>query len=139
MVGQDAAQKLNAEPAATDAAHGGHEPFSRWLGGDGGGSEDSQVFVSLAAAQSLAGLGDHAALAQSACAHRTRVESVMKRLTAALPGPNCGRVRQLSPAKARCWNDSRICLPRCCWCSHIGAGRAGGAAGLAIDGGATLA
>jgi len=67
------------------------------------------------------------------------VESVMKRLTAALPGSKCGRCANSVPPKARCWNEfADCCLPRAAGAHTIGAGRAGGDGRLAIERGATF-
>jgi putative ABC transport system permease protein len=102
MVGQDAAQKLNAQPGSKLTLHYAGRDATFTVAGvvTAGGSEDSQVFVSLAAAQSLAGLGDHAALAQvSVRGTAPVVEAVMRRLTAALPELEVRPVRQLSAAE----------------------------------------
>jgi len=67
-----------------------------------GGSEDSQIFISLSAAQSLAQLGDRAALAQVSVRGSAPVlEDFVGRLSAALPGLEVRPVRQLAVAEGR--------------------------------------
>ncbi len=102
MVGQDAAQKLNAEPGSElTLRYAGREARFTVAGVvTAGGSEDSQVFVSLPAAQSLAQLGDRVALAQISVRGSTPVlEDFVRRLGVALPDLEVRPVRQLSAAE----------------------------------------
>ncbi len=67
-----------------------------------GGSEDSQVFVELGVAQSLAALGGRIGLVQiSVRGSAPAIENVMQQLAQALPGLSVLPVRQLAAAEGR--------------------------------------
>jgi putative ABC transport system permease protein len=76
-----------------------------------GGSEDSQIFMSLAAAQDLAQLGGRIAVAQvSVRGAAPVIEGVIRRLGAALPGLEVRPVRQLAAFEGRLLERIRALL-----------------------------
>jgi putative ABC transport system permease protein len=102
MAGVAAARQLGLAPGSHLVLRNGDRQAEFTVSGvvTAGGSEDSQIFVSLAAAQSLARLGNRAALAQvSVRGTSPVVESVIARMSAALPGLEVRPVRQLAAAE----------------------------------------
>jgi len=99
MVGTNAARELGLTPGSVvTLRYSGREAQFTVAGVvTAGGSEDNQIFVSLPAAQSLAQLGNHVALAQvSVRGSSAMLEDYVRRLSAALPGLEVRPVRQLA-------------------------------------------
>jgi len=104
MAGRAAASSLHLAPGdRVNLRHAGRE-YSCTVAGvvTAGGSEDSQIFVSLAAAQHLAGREGRISLVQLSVRGDTpEVESVVRHLGGALPGLEVRPVRQLAAAEGR--------------------------------------
>ena len=104
MVGSEVAKTLGLTPGSTLILRYGGREASLIVSGiaTSGGSEDSQVFVSLGVAQNLASLGGRIGLVQlSVRGSAPAIENVMKQLAQALPGLNVLPVRQLAAAEGR--------------------------------------
>lgn len=104
MVGQQAARALGIHPGDHVSVRYAGRDVSLTVAGviTSGGSEDSQLFVTLPVAQDLAGLGGRIGLAQlSVRGTPTEIEDVMRRLSAALPELEVRPVRQLAAAEGR--------------------------------------
>ena len=104
MAGSEVAKTLGLSPgSALILRYGGREASLIVSGiATSGGSEDSQLFVSLEVAQSLAALGERIGLVQlSVRGSAPAIENVMKQLAQALPGLSVLPVRQLAATEGR--------------------------------------
>lgn len=104
MVGSEVARTLGLVPGSRlTLRYAGREATFIVAGVlTAGDSEDSQVFVDLAAAQNLAGLSGQVGLVQLSVRGSTRaIENVMNGLARALPGLDVQPVRQLAVAEGR--------------------------------------
>jgi putative ABC transport system permease protein len=99
MAGSEVAKTLGLSPgSALILRYGGREASLIVSGiATSGGSEDSQLFISLEVAQNLAALGGRIGLVQlSVRGSAPAIENVMKQLAQALPGLSVLPVRQLA-------------------------------------------
>jgi len=104
MAGSEVAKTLGLSPgSALILRYGGREASLIVSGiATSGGSEDSQLFVSLEVAQNLAALGERIGLVQlSVRGSAPAIENVMKQLAQALPGLSVLPVRQLAATEGR--------------------------------------
>jgi putative ABC transport system permease protein len=104
MVGREVARSLGLVPGnQITLRYGGREATFTVAGVlTAGGSEDSQVFVDLAAAQDLAGLSGRIGLVQlSVRGSAPTIENVIGRLSGALTELDVQPVRQLAAAEGR--------------------------------------
>jgi len=104
MAGSEVAKTLGLSPgSALILRYGGREASLIVSGiATSGGSEDSQLFVSLEVAQNLAALGGRIGLVQlSVRGLAPAIENVMKQLAQALPGLSVLPVRQLAATEGR--------------------------------------
>ena len=104
MAGSEVAKTLGLSPgSALILRYGGREASLIVSGiATSGGSEDSQLFVSLEVAQNLAALGGRIGLVQlSVRGSAPAIENVMKQLAQALPGLSVLPVRQLAATEGR--------------------------------------
>lgn len=104
MAGSEVAKTLGLSPGSVLIARYGGREASLMVSGivTSGGSEDSQIFVSLAVAQNLAALGGRVGLVQlSVRGSAPAIENVIKLLAQALPGLSVLPVRQLAAADGR--------------------------------------
>jgi putative ABC transport system permease protein len=104
MAGSEVAKTLGLSPgSALILRYGGREASLIVSGiATSGGSEDSQLFVSLEVAQSLAALAGRIGLVQlSVRGSAPAIENVMKQLAQALPGLSVLPVRQLAATEGR--------------------------------------
>ena len=104
MAGSEVAKTLGLSPgSALILRYGGREASLIVSGiATSGGSEDSQLFVSLEVAQSLAALGERIGLVQlSVRGSAPAIENIMKQLAQALPGLSVLPVRQLAATEGR--------------------------------------
>jgi putative ABC transport system permease protein len=104
MAGSEVAKTLGLGPgSALILRYGGREASLIVSGiATSGGSEDSQLFVSLEVAQNLAALGGRIGLVQlSVRGSSPAIEDVMKQLAPALPGLSVLPVRQLAATEGR--------------------------------------
>ena len=102
MVGREAARQLGVSPGNRLTLRYADQQAQCTVAGvvTAGGSEDSQIFVSLAAAQDLAQLGGRMGLVQMSVRGPSPViEEVVRRLAEALPGLEVHPVRQLAAAE----------------------------------------
>ena len=102
MVGREAARQLGVSPGDRLTLRYADQQAQCTVAGvvTAGGSEDSQIFVSLAAAQDLAQLGGRMGLVQmSVRGPSPGIEEVVRRLAEALPGLEVHPVRQLAAAE----------------------------------------
>jgi len=113
MAGQDAARLLGLSPGSRLTLQYAKQQMRCTVSGvvTAGGSEDSQIFISLAAAQALAQLDGHIALAQvSVRGEAAAIEEVMRQMAAALPGLEVRPVRQLAAAEGQILERIRALL-----------------------------
>lgn len=104
MLGRAAARSLRLAPGDRVKLRQDGRELSCAVAGvvTAGGSEDSQVFVGLAAAQSLAGREGGISVVQlSVRGEAPAIEAVVRRLADALPGIEVRPVRQLAAAEGR--------------------------------------
>jgi putative ABC transport system permease protein len=104
MIGEQVAARLGLVPShSVKVQYGGREAVLRVVGViTAGGSEDSQIFVSLPLAQELGGLGARASLVQiSVRGSAPEVENVIGRLSLALPALQVRPLHQLAEAEGR--------------------------------------
>lgn len=104
MIGQEAARSLGLMPGSRLTLRSGDREATLTVAGviTSGGSEDSQVFVDMATAQTLAGLAGRIGLVQLSVRGSTpAIENVIRRLSDALPGLSVQPVRQLAAADGR--------------------------------------
>ncbi len=104
MAGSEVAKTLGLSPGSALILRYGGREVSLIVSGiaTSGGSEDSQLFVSLEVAQSLAALGERIGLVQlSVRGSAPAIENVMKQLAQALPGLSVLPVRQLAATEGR--------------------------------------
>ena len=104
MAGSEVAKTLGLSPgSALILRYGGREASLIVSGiATSGGSEDSQLFVSLEVAQNLAALGGRIGLVQlSVRGSAPAIENIMKQLAQALPGLSVLPVRQLAATEGR--------------------------------------
>jgi len=104
MIGEQAAARLGLAPGhSVKVQYAGREALLHVVGViTAGGSEDSQIFVALPLAQELGGLGARASLVQiSVRGSAPEVESVIHRLSLALPGLQVRPLHQLAEAEGR--------------------------------------
>ena len=104
MIGEEAAAHLGLVPGqSVRVQYGGREAALRVAGVvTAGSSEDSQIFIGLPLAQELGGLGARASLVQISVRGPARdVESVIGRLSLALPGLQVRPLHQLAEAEGR--------------------------------------
>jgi len=104
MAGRAAASSLHLAPGdRVKLRHDGRELSCAVAGVvTAGGSEDSQIFVSLAAAQHLSGREGRISLVQmSVRGDAPEIDGVVQRLAGALPGLEVRPVRQLAAAEGR--------------------------------------
>jgi putative ABC transport system permease protein len=104
MVGREAARSLGLAPGSRLLLRYGGREASFTVAGvvTAGGSDDSQIFVDLAAAQNLAGLPGRVGLVQlSVRGSSAAIEDVIRRVAAALPELDVQPVRQLAAAEGQ--------------------------------------
>lgn len=104
MVGQEAARSLGLMLGSRLTLRSGDREATLTVAGviTSGGSEDSQVFVDMATAQTLAGLAGRIGLVQlSVRGSSPAIENVIRSLSGALPGLSVQPVRQLAAADGR--------------------------------------
>ena len=104
MAGREAARSLGLSPGSRLTLEYGARQVSLTVAGvvTAGGSEDNQVFVSMNAAQSLAGIQGQFGVVQISVRGSTpQIEAVIRRIRAALPGLNVMPVRQLAAAEGQ--------------------------------------
>lgn len=104
MIGRDVARSLGLAPGGelTLRYAGREETFTVAGVLSAGGSEDSQIFVDLTAAQNLAGLEGRVGLVQLSVRGSTAtIESVIRQLSGTLPDLDVQPVRQLAAAEGR--------------------------------------
>ena len=102
MAGSAAARQLELAPGSTVELRSGGHKISLSVSGivTTGGAEDSQIFTSLGVAQDLAGLPGKLSLVQASVSGSSpEIESVMKSLSAALPGLEVRPIRQIAAAE----------------------------------------
>jgi putative ABC transport system permease protein len=104
MIGEQAAARLGLIPGQSVKIHYAGREATLSVAGiiTAGSSEDSQVFMGLALAQELAGLGPRTSLIQiTARGSAPEIEDVIRRLSIALPGLEVRPLRQLAQAEGR--------------------------------------
>jgi putative ABC transport system permease protein len=104
MVGRAAARSLNVAPSSRLILQQDGRELSCVVAGvvTAGGSEDSQVFVSLAQAERLAGRERRISLVQvSVRGEGSTIEATARRLAGMFPGVEVRPVRQLAAAEGR--------------------------------------
>ena len=104
MIGEQAASRLGLIPGqSVRIKYAAREVTLRVTGiVTAGSSEDNQIFIGLPLAQELAGLGARASLIQvTARGSAPEIESVIRRLSLALPGLEVRPLRQLAQAEGR--------------------------------------
>jgi putative ABC transport system permease protein len=104
MIGERAASRLGLiRGQSVRINYSGREATLRVAGiVTAGSSEDSQIFIGLALAQELAGLGARASLIQiTSRGSAAEIEEVIRRLSSALPDLKVRPLRQLAEAEGR--------------------------------------
>ncbi len=104
MVGKEAAKVLGVGPGSQLTLHYADRQIPLVVKGvvTAGGSDDSQVFVDLSVAQSLAGLAGRIGLVQiSVRGSAPEIENVLQQLSQTLPALDVLPVRQLAAAEGR--------------------------------------
>jgi putative ABC transport system permease protein len=102
MVGVAAARELGLKPGSSIDLRAGDRNVALTVKGiiTAGGAEDSQIFTTLAVAQTLAGQAGHASLVQlSVSGTPAEIEAFTARLAGVLPGLEVRPVRQLAEAE----------------------------------------
>jgi putative ABC transport system permease protein len=102
LVGQAAARQLGLAPGSAVQLRSGDHTIALTVSGivTTGGSEDSQILTSLAAAQILAGLPGRISLAQlSVSGTPAEIESVTRQLQGTLTGLDVRPIRQIAAAQ----------------------------------------
>lgn len=113
LVGRNVARQLNLTPGSRLDLTYVDRTATITVAGilDAGGTEDNQVFVSLAVAQSLSGLTGKIELVQlSVNGTSAQVADDAARLTRALPGYDVRPIRQVAEAEGQLLNRTRLLI-----------------------------
>ena len=104
MIGEQAASRLGLLPGQSVTIRYARKEAMLRVAGiiTAGSSEDSQIFIALPLAQELAGVGQRASVIQvTATGPAPKIEDVIGRLSAALPGLQVRPLHQLAQAEGR--------------------------------------
>jgi putative ABC transport system permease protein len=113
LVGQAVAAKLHLAPGAQiELSYLGRTAQFRVAGiAESGGTEDSQVFIDLGAAQALAWLNGQIGLVQSSVrGTAANIASYVARVTASLPGYDVRPIRAVTEAEGNLLNRTRLLI-----------------------------